>query len=121
MKYLTSQMLKEWEACPSGYKWFRGNYPVGMKFTKKNLTELVERLLRRKKNFENPPQPIFGIEDAARDTIYNLEWLLQKVTNINDINTIRYRRLIRHTDWGTLSQDKIVEYFWLDYKEWRDK
>ena len=106
MKKLTTEWLIKEDGCPKGVRWFKRNYPNGMIFTKKNINELVKKLLKKKVIWYNT------YYNNTFDVCNNLDWLLHRLGNHNT----RQYEFLNQDDWGNYSQRQIVEAFWKDYK-----
>ena len=111
MRKLTTEWLIEEDGCVEGVKWFKKNYPNGMIFTKKNINELVGRLLRKKKLWD----PIFAGKGNRRGVCNNLDWLLGRLGRIRNES---FNHLpIKMDEWNDATKEEIVEAFWKTYKE----
>lgn len=111
---LTNKWLIERGGCPKGVRWFKKNYPEGMTFTKKDINELVSKLLKRKTGFEGSR----GRKLIRYDTCDNLDFLIHQIKrSVGDKsfghNTILYDKL----DWEKATQKEITEAFWKDYRK----
>lgn len=107
MKKLTTKWLIEKNGCVEGVKWFKRNYPDGMTFTKKNINELVGKLLRKKKKWHN-----YDGNDSW-DACNNLSFLLEELGSKVYLLSTCFVDL----DWEDATQKQIVEAFWKDYKQ----
>lgn len=104
---LTTKWLIEKQGCPEGVKWFKRNYPNGLVLTKKNINELVGKLLRKRRGWQ---------DDASgnEETCVNLHWLLETATGKISLG-------IFGLDWDIATQKEIAEAFWKDYKGLRNE
>ena len=105
MKTITTQWLIDNEACIKGIRWFNRNYPKGMKITKKNITELYAKLLKRKKLFED--YWWYGDLTLAVETNRQMHWLLDNMPKTNQSKFL-------NTDWETTKGK--VDLWWKCYK-----
>ena len=80
MKTITTKWLIDNRACVEGVNWFRRNYPNGLKITKKNITELFNRLSKRRKAFA--PYSVLG----QLDVCIQMEFVLYSFKNKKDTN-----------------------------------
>ena len=105
MRKLTTKWLIKRSACNVGVKWFKKSYPYGMIFTKKNINELVKKLLKRKRDFD-------GLSFLGRavfvDSRMNLNFLIREMGDITSNSMYEY---------GLNTAVELAEAFWKDYKK----
>ena len=132
---LTTKWLIEKQGCPEGVKWFKRNYPDGMTMTKKNISELVGKLLRKKKIWDSEfinELTFGGASDKAAnilDVCESLDWLLwhcikAKVAPIYSYaihlckrRAYAYNEFDKMNNRYSVTQKQIVEAFWEGYKK----
>lgn len=101
MKKITTKWLIKKDACPDGVKWFERNYPDGLVITKRNMSVLIDKLLRRKKGFLS--------NYIKWDTYLQLIWLSRNI--IGDLRSSAF--YIKPT---TITNKTLLDAFWEEYE-----